>query len=65
MSADLVLRLRDGIDPHDGIREAESVMDAAADEIVRLRAALKEIMDLPEVSLDESGAIARRALQER
>lgn len=34
-------RLREGIDPHEGIAEAEAVMDAAADELDRLRAQIE------------------------
>lgn len=38
----LIKRLREGIEPHVGIVEAEIVMDEAADEIERLRAKLAE-----------------------
>lgn len=44
--------------------ELSGLMNDAADEIDSLRAALREIAELPDVRADEAATIAKTALQE-
>lgn len=58
--ADIVERIRER--PHDAPMPTERLLDEAAAEIARLRAALAEIVDAPDIDIMRVWAIARAAL---